>query len=112
MPDIDTIITFSKWDPTNIHAHLTKCSEAQRDEIDQHITKYLVDQSLIVPRPPDETGNPTNDIEHLIDFIYQGEVNISTDSIFRFISLAEEFKLKGLTNKINIFLLRIYFRWI
>ena len=80
MPDIDTIITFSKWDPSNIHAHLTKCSEAQRDEIDQHITKYLVDQSLIVPRPPDETGNPTNDIEHLISlkcmlyFVYGEEV--------------------------------------
>ena len=76
MPDIDTIITLSKWDPSNIHAHLTKCSEAQRDEIDQHITKYLVDQSLIVPRPPDETGNPTNDIEHLISSLSILEYNM------------------------------------
>ena len=63
MLDVNTVITFAKWDPTNIHAHLSRCSEAQRDEIDQQITKYLVEQSLIIPRPP---GNDTNDIEHLI----------------------------------------------
>ena len=43
-------------------------------------------------------GIKTKDIAAIVDFIYHGEAKIHQDDLDAFLALAEELKLKGLTN--------------
>ena len=43
------------------------------------------------------------DLNHILDFIYYGEVSISQENLNSFLSVAEELKIKGLTqNNLNL----------
>merc|ERR1719369_840681 len=80
-------------DNEQIQAHkviLSACSPLFRDILlrnpHQHPLVYL-------------KGVKYTDIQSLLDFMYHGEVNVAQEHLNSFLAVAEEFKIKGLTQK-------------
>jgi len=46
-------------------------------------------------------GINQTDLQHILDFIYHGEVNVSQDNLNSFLAVAEDLKIKGLTQSQN-----------
>jgi len=80
-------------DNEQIQAHkviLSACSPLFRDILlrnpHQHPLVYL-------------KGVKYTDLQSLLDFMYHGEVNVAQEQLNSFLAVAEEFKIKGLTQK-------------
>ena len=46
-------------------------------------------------------GVRTTDLQNILDFMYHGEVNVAQDELNSFLAVAEDLKIKGLTQNLS-----------
>ena len=85
-------VTLACDDDHQLEAHklvLASCSQVFKSIL----TKKRVQNQLIYLR-----GLSKQDLDYMVEYIYQGEVNVMQDQLQRFLQVATDFKLKGLTD--------------
>ena len=95
---VDVTLGCSDAKGHSLQAHkaiLSACSNFFKTMLQEQAFNYPYDQNVFIYLK----GVSYQDLSHVLDFMYNGEINVASEDLNSFLALAEELQIKGLIKK-------------